>query len=249
MPPDDGRTSKQPPGVTEHGLPLGLRGGLKLEVSRLSAWDRDFAYGAFNVVAQIPIRPRTFLDARLPLAAGSLGNPMAGVHHVARVSERAWFTFGGAFGFPMVARDDDFFVGSIVAQAYWNAHEFARESFPLLVHLGIEGHAGPVLLRAEAEPVLYILTSGRGDPAELAFQHAGEIQIGHAFGGGIRLQGVLFATSGARDIYQAALEPFLVAEHDLLFLRLGLLLPLDERLGPPFEQSWGVRASTGVRFD
>jgi hypothetical protein len=237
------------PGVTAEGLPLGLRGGLKLELSRLNAGDDDLTFGTLDVVAQIPIRPRTFLDARLPLVVGSLGNPMVGVHHVARLGEGAWFTAGGAFGFPLVNRRQDFLEAGIMQQAYWNAHEFSPETVPIMAALGFEAHAGVALFRVEAEPVLYISTQKRGDPVELAFQHAAEIQFGHEIGGGLRLQGVLFATSDANDIYQSAMEPFFIFEHDLLFLRLGLLLPLDERLGPPFEETWGFRAATGIRLD
>jgi hypothetical protein len=227
-----------------------MRGGLKLELSRLSAGDADLAFGTIDVVAQIPIRPRTFLDARLPLVVGSLGNPMLGVHHVARLGQSAWLSAGGAFGFPLVHRREDLLAKGVVQQAYWNAHEFSPETVPIMPQLGFEAHAGATLFRLEADPILYISTSGRGDPMELAFQHAAEIQLGHEIGGGLRLQGVLFATSDASDIfYQSAMEPFFLIEHQLLFLRFGLLLPLDEQLGPPFDETWGVRAATGLRLD
>lgn len=235
--------------MTAKGLPLGLRGGLKLEVSRLTAGDDEFSLGSLDIVGQIPLADRTFLDARLPLVAGSLGNPMLGAHHVARPGQSFWISVGGAFGFPLIQRRDDLLAVGQLSQAYWNAHEFAPETVPILADVAIEAHAQPAILRAEIEPVVFVSTRDRGDPVELSLQHALELQFGHEIGGGLRLQGAWLATSDARDVYQAALEPFFLVEQELLFFRFGLLLPLDEVLGPPFEESWGVRAATGIRLD
>ena len=137
----------------------------------------------------------------------------------------------------------------VLSRAYWNAHQYAPETVPIVPQLVFEAQAGITSFRIEADPIVYISTSDRGDPIELSFQHAAEIQFGHGIGGGLRVQGVWFATSDARDVYQAALEPFFIVERELLFLRFGLTMPLDEQLGPPFDETWGIRAVTGIRLD
>lgn len=246
---DEEEKHREPFGVTRKGLPFGQRGGLKLEVARLSGGDDALAFGALDIVAQIPVKDRTFIDMRLPLVVGGLGNPILGAHHVARFGQSAWLSAGGGFGFPLIQPSEGLLSAGILAQAYWNAHEYSPETVPLLSQLVFEAHGGATIFRVEADPILYISTSDRGSAVELALQHAVELQLGHGIGGGLRFQGVWFVTSDARDIYQAALEPFFIVERELLFLRFGLLLPLDEQLGPPFEESWGIRAATGIRLD
>jgi hypothetical protein len=76
-----------------------------------------------------------------------------------------------------------------------------------------------------------------------------EFQLGHEIGAGVRLQGVWLATTDADDNYQLAFEPFFVIEKELLFLRFGMLLPLTEPLGAPFDPAWGIRAATGIHVD
>jgi hypothetical protein len=98
-----------------------------------------------------------------------------------------------------------------------------------------------------------------------AFQHAAEVQIGHEIAGGLRYQGVVVPThntnlvgtdasnfpggTDATDRYQGALEPFFRLYKGPLYLRLGLLLPLDKPLGKPFDHTWGVRFATGFTLD
>jgi hypothetical protein len=38
-------------------------------------------------------------------------------------------------------------------------------------------------------------------------------------------------------------------ERNLAFLRTGLLLPVDEELGPPLDHTWGFHLTMGVRVD
>jgi hypothetical protein len=180
----------------------------------------------------------------------SLGNPMLGMHGVLRPAETFWISLGGAFGFPLVGNRDDVAAAGAAHQAYWNLHHYIEETVPLQFQLLLEGHvAGIALLRAEMSPVLHINTASRGDAVEIAMQHAFEFQLGHEIGGGLRLQGVWLATTDVDDNYQLAFEPFLVMEKELLFLRFGMLLPLTNPLGPPFDPVWGIRAATGIRVD
>ena len=96
-----------------------------------------------------------------------------------------------------------------------------------------------------------------------AVQHALEIQAGHEIGGGLRYQGVAIPTDNpgvvgtdntnfggsGTDHYQGALEPFFRLYHDPAFFRLGLLLPLNDPLGLPFDHTWGVRSTIGFSID
>lgn len=241
--------------VTAGGLPLAMRGGLRLEAARLTGDDDEFSFGTLDLVAQFPLAERVFFDARLPLTIGSLGNPMLGARGVLRPSDGLWITLGGAAGIPLTSEDDDLVLAGAITQAFWNLHQYSAETLPLQLITGIEGHAGGVaIFRAQLEPVLHFTFGRRADdPVELALQYAVEAQFGHTTGGGLRIQGVWLATSGLSEANQLAMEPFFVLERERLFLRLGLLLPLTDPIGSIFDDDntdpWGVRAATGLHFD
>jgi hypothetical protein len=257
LPPDDTEAKPANPNLTKAGLPIGMRGGLRLEIARVTSGRESYGYGTMDVLTQFPIAERVFFDGRLPMAFGNLGNPMIGVHGVSRPSERLWITVGGAFGLPLVGPDDEAAGSGSFAQAWWNSHHYAVDAIPLLLQLGLEGHAGDVaLFRVELDPVLIMRTEPRGseDAVDMGIQHAVEAQFGHTMGGGLRFQGVWLATAGRNDNYQLAVEPFFVVERESLFLRLGLLLPFNEPLDFIFDDSsgnaaWGVRAATGIHLD
>lgn len=240
--------------VTEGGLPLAMRGGLRLEAARLTG-DEDLSFGTLDVVAQFPLAERVFFDARLPLTIGSLGNPMLGARGILRPSDGVWITLGGAAGIPLIGDDDDLVIAGGTTQAFWNLHQYSAETLPLQIITGIEGHVGEVaIFRAQLEPVLHLTFGDRArDPMELALQYAVEAQFGHTTGGGLRFQGVWLATSGESENHQLAIEPFFILERERLFLRLGLLLPLTDPIGSIFDSNypdpWGVRAATGLHFD
>jgi hypothetical protein len=232
---------------------------------------------AFDLVAHIPVLDHTFVDADIPVGYyGLIGNPMVGMHHVLRPLPRLWVSLGGAFGFPLINNT----AAETFAQAtaWWDAERFLAFKMPFAARLGIEGHAGLVEIRAQLEPVWSVsiascaatiavnpqgCTDGR-DNHFFAFQHAVEIQVGHAIGGGLRYQGVLVGTdtvslvgsdqsafggTNTIDRYQGTLEPFLRFYRDPGFFRVGLLLPLDKPLGAPFDHAWGVRAAAGFNLD
>ena len=225
-----------------------MRGGLRLEAARMSG-DDEYAFGTLDVVGQFRLAKRVFFDARIPLTVGSLGNPMLGAHVVLRPAEKLWVTLGGAFGMPLVGEDDDLVVAGGTSQALWNVHEFSPETMPFLFQAGVEGHLGSIgILRAELDPVLHMRLTDRTDAAELALQYAFEVQIGHGIGGGLRFQGVSLVTE-PEGTHQLALEPFFVMEREHLFLRLGMLLPVTDPLGSPFDPLWGVRVATGIHLD
>ncbi len=205
------------------------------------------------MVATIPLASHTLIDAVLPLGwYAPFGNPTVGVHHVGRVSKRFWITGGGSLGIPLV-EDNDFRVLT-VPRALWHAHLHYENIVPIQAHVGIELHASIVEFRAKLEPSVWFPTgNNRDEKIAGAFYHAVELQLGHGIGAGLRLQGV--AIGPGKDNYQFAMIPFFVVSRDLGFLRLGIMMPLDEELGPPFDRdaggagAWGWLVNTGLHID
>ncbi len=263
------------PGVTAKGLPLAQRGGIIADVAGLLTSTSGSSAGtgsplaAIDLVARIPVADHTFIDADLPIGFGALGNPMIGAHHVFRPLDRLWLTLGGAFGFPLI--NNSTFESFAAATAFWDAERFMAYKMPFALRLGLEGHAGAFEFRVQADPVWGISIAscpqfGCTDSRDVhfaAFQHALEIQAGHAIGGGVRYQGVFVGTNNPSLVgvdgtafggsgvqrYQGTMEPFFRLYHDPVFFRLGLLLPLNNPLGIPFDHTWGVRATIGFNVD
>lgn len=254
------------PHVTSKGLPLAERESLSLESTITLFTDAGSVPAAFmfDLVAGFPVADRTLVDVRLPITnisdrnngVTSVGNLMLGVHHVISLDPHMWLTVGGAIGMPLNPRD---FNGATTTAggALWNLHEVYPGIIPLYGRVAFEDHLDSIVFRAEAEPVLYAPYTDqvRGAPgkAQFSLQHAVEVQFGGAIGGGLRLQGFLFPTNdgplGTGDVYQLGMEPFLFIEKSTLFARLGLMMPLDEELGPPAKRFVGFRFALGARFD
>jgi hypothetical protein len=155
-----------------------------------------------------------------------------------------------------VSQENDNYEGPPAGRAYWDLHEFFPDILPLGGQFGVEWHTGGFILRGDFDLTGYAPIA-RNDDADATFQHAIELQFGHRIGGGLRLQGIWMPTFEDLDVshslegtfYQAALEPFFVFEHRLMYLRLGIMMPLDEPLGPPFAEAWGFRLGTGIRIE
>jgi hypothetical protein len=268
-PPDEEPpSSAKIPGVSSKGLPLAERGRIALEGTsgvvladgHVVNTDTPFGGGlgrssgdqmsVVDIVAHVPIVDRVFIDGAMPLSLGGIGNPTLGMHFVARPSQRVWIRAGGFFGFPVVTQRPSEMAGAV--RAFWDGHEFWAETVPIGGVVAIEGHASIVEIRAEVSPIAGISIAKSVD-SRCVVQQAFEIQLGHEIGGGLRYQGVIFATDSnpadERDHFQAALEPFLAVRRGLAAFRLGLLLPLDTPLGVPFDNSWAVRLSAGIHID
>jgi hypothetical protein len=189
---------------------------------------------------------------------------MVGMHHVFRPADPFWIHLGGAFGFPLLRTPT--LETLATAQGLWDLQHFGTALVPFSLRLAVEGHAGLFEFRVDVDPVWGISIAGAPSfPFQsvqttghlFALQHALEVQLGHAIGGGLRYQGVLIATnndalgtSGPEgDHYQGCFEPFFRLYHDPLVVRLGLLMPVDPPLGGAFQKSWGVRASMGFSLD
>ncbi|APR82374.1 Vegetative cell wall protein gp1 precursor (Hydroxyproline-rich glycoprotein 1) [Minicystis rosea] len=255
-----GETAPKLEGVTTGGLPFSQRGGFIADVSAMRFSGASAPSAAIDILARIPLADHTFLDAVIPIGFGAIGNPMVGAHHVFRPQDRFWINLGGAVGVPLV--NSDGFDNFQYARAFWDLQEFSRYTIPFVLRFGLEGHAGLFEFRAQAEPVVGISVkkptgSGSNRANHLfALQHAAEIQIGHAIGGGIRYQGVAIPTdiagitSSRQDHYQATMEIFFRIYRDPMFARLGLVLPLDAPLGEIDDaRSWGVHVQTGFNLD
>ncbi|WP_438016595.1 hypothetical protein WMF18_38245 [Sorangium sp. So ce315] len=247
-------------------LPLGRRGAIGVETSSFTGGDSDVSGLAVSLFARMPLAGHTFLDARVPFGLAIdertdavLGNVTLGAHHIARAGRALWLTVGGTVGLATLSgrtHDHRSYEPVGASRAYWDLHEYFPSILPVHARLGAEAHAGLLIARVQLEPVLYI-PLGRNEEYELAIQHAAELQIGHGIGGGLRVQGMALPTfdnvsvrhAVARNLYVLALEPFLAIERRYTFLRAGLLLPLDEELGPPLDHTWGFRLGAGVRVD
>ncbi len=256
MPPPPPRQPVQLPGATDKGVPLAQRGRIGLDTAAYLNTEGNRTGTSFNVMATVPVTDHTLVEAIVPLSlVYPWGNPTIGGHHVGRVANSFWITGGGSIGIPLI--EDNGFATQAIPRALWNAHHHVHDIVPLQGRFGLEYHVNIVELRAQLEPSLWIPV-GNNDDVHGAFYHAAEIQLGHTIGGGLRVQGVAYGPgygsrsgglSGGDDYYQFALSPFFVIHRDLGFLRLGLMLPVDEALGPPFEQTWGFLFATGINLD
>jgi hypothetical protein len=269
-------------------LPLGRRGQLAFDTASFTSGDGNLSALSMVLDTRFPIAKTTFVDARLPLGyamgpGGSgtvLGNAMIGAHYVGRTgSKRTWWSVGGGFGLPLLIAGPASTGAAAMAtvpRALWDLHEYTPEILPFNVDIWVETHIGDAtLFRFEIEPVTTFPLGG-GEEVELAIQHAAEIQFGHAIGGGLRLQGTAFPTFeetdngslATDDLYQLAFEPFFVIERRSAFLRTGLMIPVDEVVGPPFASvssdnnsglgnsglsdglgAWGFRLTAGMRIE
>jgi hypothetical protein len=251
------------PGIGERGIPDTMRPGLRLDFAAAGDGEEDVSGGSLLVVPSFPIAQRTFLDARLPLGFATgfvLGNASLNLRHELKAGQRTFVTIGGGLGLPLLNEDTQdrrFFELPNVSRALYDFHEFYPNQVPMRLGAAVEGHVGELVILRLAGDLVAMLGFEDNDEMEMSFQHAAEIQIGHRWGGGFRIQGVAlptFESTGVRssfegDLYQVAMEPFFAYEGDMLFGRVGLLLPMDEALGPPFSQSFAFRLSTGFRID
>lgn len=250
-PSEEGPKRPPPPGTSSKGLPYDLRPGLELSIAAIRSGGLTPVPTTLGVAGHIAVDERTFVDVRLPLAAGTLGNPHLGVHQVVDLTERVWLTIGGGLGVPLIGKPRAQYESYQATTALWDFTDFSAEMMPFALRVGLETHVSVVELRAQAEPVWGVSTA-KSRPHFFAFQHALEAQVGHTFGAGVRYQGVLVGTSSIAglDHYQGSFELFLRAVRGPVFGRLGIFLPSDTPLsGGTQEQWWGVRASTGYQFD
>lgn len=246
-------------------MPWALRGGFALDTATATPTDDDFTAMSARVLASMPLTSHVFLDARLPLGVAisrsttaSVGNASLGIRGVVELGSDTWVNVSGAIGLPLLSGAAQRASGGapMIPMAFWDVQDYMPSLLPLELRVGLEKRMDIVSIRAEIAPVL-MMPVGRSDEVEVAFLHAAEIEAGRVVSAGFRLQGVALPTT--KDLayttpaegtpYQAAMEPFVVVRHGAYFARTGLLLPLDEPLGPPLVKSFGFRLALGVRFE
>jgi hypothetical protein len=246
-------------------LPWALRGGFALDTATTTPTDDDFTVMSARVLASMPLSSHVFFDARLPLGVtisrsttASVGNPSLGIRGVVELGSDTWVNVSGAIGLPLLSGSAQRATGAapMVPAAVWDLHDYMPSLLPLEFRVGLEKRIDFVSIRAEIAPIL-MMPVGRSDEVEVAFLHAAEIEAGRVVSAGLRLQGVALPTTknlaysspAEGTPYQAAMEPFVVVRHGAYFARSGLMLPLDEPLGPPLTTSFGFRLALGVRFE
>jgi hypothetical protein len=240
-----------------HGVPMSRQGRIAIDAAgftRLSdgSSSNNASLLALALDVHIPVATRTFIDARLPMAGVFPGNIMLGAGRVSKLGAGGFIAYGAQLGLPLVtSRNAQDFT---LPHGTWNVHEYEDFFMPIKLGFGYERLTKYLEIRLDVEPVLLVpISDDRGDEVQFVLQHAAELQFGHSFGGGLRVQGVA-VTDGVfsdydGDLYQLALEPFMVVRRELGFARLGLMLPIDDSVaGPAFEQAWGLRLMTGLHI-
>ena len=248
-PPPPPRQKPAPPdGITEEGFPYFQRGKISIDTGACLNTDGDACGNSLKLKGRIPLVDTLVFEAVVPIgltrtqASHPAGNPTLGAEYVGRVMKKMWITGGGALGFPLV--EDRRQLIDTVPHGRWDFHHYNHEIVPITFVLNWEMHVSIVELRVDLEPSMWFPTGG--NDFDGAFQHAFEVQIGHNIGGGLRLQGVFV---GSFEEYQFAMQPFLYLSRELGFLRTGPMMPFNEPLGPPFEQSWGFLLEAGIHID
>jgi hypothetical protein len=207
------------------------------------------------VAGSVPVARATTFNVVLPVGSPFiLGNPTLGASHVGQVSESFWITGGGSIGVPLMDEELESVGADLtIPRARWGWHHYIPAQVPLQAHLLFEVHASIVEMRAHLEPTVWIGIGNKDGDSSGGFYHAFEVQLGHTVGGGLRIQGVATATD---DAYQFAMSPFFVVQQELGFVRTALMLPIDNDLGPAFDDSdreslgaWGFLLSLGIHLD
>ncbi len=230
-----------------HGVPLSRRGRIAIDAAGFTQESGNASLLALALDVHIPVATRTFIDARLPMSGVYPGNIMLGAGRVSKLGRGGFLSYGAQIGLPLVTneRANDF----SLPNGTWNVHEYEARFVPIKLGFNYERLSRYLEIRLDLEPVL-LLPVGDGQDVNFVFQHAAELQFGHTFGGGLRVQGVAVTPGVFDDAYQLSVEPFLVVRRELGFARIGLMLPIDDSVaGPAFQQAWGLRLMTGLHID
>ncbi len=193
----------------------------------------------------------------------ALGNPTFGAHYAGTEGKLSYY-LGGRISAPLGAVDDADWQGAdnaaLIAMAGYGSYLYATDYLPLSGNFGIEYQpVRPLYLRVAFDPVLlFKLSRGAGDRrnavvvgAQQKFEIEGRADVG--VGGGFALNVVSqwvrsrnASTMLDDDRIQLAAEPFFSFDRGALFLRLGVLIALDEPLGFGFDETSFFGASPKV---
>lgn len=137
----------------------------------------------------------------------------------------------------------------------WNQWLYSTDTFSLVFPASVDAKIGRAL-RAGGSAALDVAFPVRDDrgarDTELFVQLDGYVgyQASDSFGFGARLALALAPTVDTDDRAQLSLEPFVTADLDHGFLRVGLLMNIDRPFGFAFDQGrvWALRTTIGGRF-
>ncbi|WP_437296432.1 hypothetical protein [Sorangium sp. So ce426] len=181
----------------------------------------------------------------------ALGNPTFTIYYSDIARKLTWYA-GGRAGLPLGAADGiDWHVArgySALAMAWYDLHLWAANSLPVGGLGGIEYRFGRSFVLRAGGDLTFFIPVGDGvrrgfiddsDDLEAVFQAKvePELQSRSGFGGGVALQTVWVPSSVYADRGQVSLLPYFVYDSQKsFFMRAGLLLALDEPLGPAFDR-------------
>ncbi|WP_437589479.1 hypothetical protein [Sorangium sp. So ce1000] len=194
----------------------------------------------------------------------ALGNPTFTLYYSDAGRKLTWYA-GGRAGLPLGAIDGyDWYAArgfAAAAMAYYDLHLWASNALPVGGLGGIEYRFGrSFVLRAGGDLTFFVPVRDRrwrggiefiddSDDLDAVFQAKvePEFQSRSGFGGGVALQTVWVPSSVYDDQGQVSLLPYFVYDSQkTFFMRAGLLLALDEPLGPAFDR--GQVASLYLQF-
>jgi hypothetical protein len=264
-------------GVEFNWLNTGSTNG---KTSNILTWDA-FAQVMFNptlfVIADVPW---TYVSVPPESSKFLFGNPLLGVHWADSFAGHVGLCFGAMIGIPVHANPDrDGFVAASRAssiRAYEGFGRFSPRSLPIVIRTGTRLIFPPVFVRFEANPTIFGALNPNAEPPELPkygdefgvrgdfglqtgktivlLDQINEVGLRASFGlyGGLRIQ-ENFVLSGADDLVQLAMEPFIgyEAEKKGFISRLGLLLALDSQAGFAFNAGKDrvARLMVGYKFE
>ncbi|WP_437896626.1 hypothetical protein [Sorangium sp. So ce124] len=181
----------------------------------------------------------------------ALGNPTFTLYYSDAGRKLTWYA-GGRAGLPLGAIDGlDWHVArgySAMAMAWYDLHLWSANSLPIGGLGGIEYRFGRSFVLRAGGDLTFFVPVGDGvrrgfiddsDDLEAVFQAKvePELQSRSGFGGGVALQTVWVPSSIYNDRGQVSLLPYFVYDSQkTFFMRAGLLLALDEPLGPAFDR-------------
>ncbi|AGP41303.1 hypothetical protein BE04_06980 [Sorangium cellulosum] len=195
--------------------------------------------------------PGDLEDPRDGQSRAGLGNPTFTLYYADIDGKLTWYA-GGRAGLPLGLVDDYDWrwatAYASAAMAYYDLHLWASDALPIGGLGGIEYRFGrSFVLRAGGDLTFFVPLQDRGrrgfiddsDDLDVVFQAKvePEFQSRAGFGGGVALQTVWVPSSIYDDQGQVSLLPYFVYDSQkTFFMRAGLLLALDEPLGPAFDR-------------
>jgi hypothetical protein len=213
---------------------------------------------------QLRIARKAYLDFDMPFAftrqvtrtgsgdGATIGSVVLGFHYSGTPTSQASWHIGGLVAIPTMLADpegasDEVAEHALDARARIDGHRFRVQNGATRFRVGFEAAPHPRLfLRMSFAHVV-----GIPIPSQVV-EHVTELEARAPFGlgSGLRVQEVFSLFE--QDPVQAALEPFVafVAAKEGLVARLGMLVALDEELGPPSERGSVVtlRSTLGLTW-